>query len=277
MQILPSPAAAGPEATVRSGADQRRIYAWYVVVVLSVLYIVAFIDRVILNLLVVPIRAHFDRSDTQISLLQGAAFAIFYGLFGIPLARIADRGNRLWLIAAGVLVWSFATVSSAFAASFAVLVVLRIGLAIGEAALSPAALSMIGDLFPEEKRALPQSIYIAAGLVGSFVAFIIGSGVVQAVGDATSVDLGPLGRLAAWQAIFVLVGVPGLLLVPVMLATMSEPARRSASGKAGEAAPSLRQVIEELRSKPRLYVGLLIGGGLLAIITSSLPAPAGCW
>jgi MFS family permease len=243
------------------------IYSWYVVLLLSALYVVSFIDRVVLNLLVDPLRAEFGLSDTQISLLQGAAFAIFYGVFGLPLARIADVGNRKILIIAGVVVWSLATISSAFATGFAMLVALRAGLAIGEAALSPAALSMFADLFDKDKRSLPCSIYVAAGLVGSFAAFIVGSVVVDWV--EAGGRIGPLAALEPWRAVFVLVGLPGLVLAVLMAVTVREPCR--ITGPKDET-PSLRQVMGVLQAQPRLYIGMLVGGGLLAIVTSSLPA-----
>lgn len=250
-------------------ANYRPVYGWYVVALMSALYLVSFIDRVVLNLLVGPLKAEFQVSDTQLSLLQGVGFALCYGIVGVPLARMADLGNRKFLIFGGVLLWSVSTLGSAFATGFGMLVVLRMGLAIGEAALSPAALSMFADMFPSRQRSLAGSIYIATGLGGSFAAFIIASGVVAWLGTGTEIRMPMLGELKLWQAVFVIVGLPGLMLALVLLFTVSEPARNATDDNNR---PTSGDVLAEFRQRWRLYASVALAGGLISNVVSSLPA-----
>src|SRR3989338_6264000 len=130
-------------------------YAWYVVVILFLAYTLAYIDRQVIALLVEPIKRDLQINDTQISLLQGFAFVIFYTITGIPLGRLADRKNRRLIIAAGIFLWSIMTAVCGLARNFWSLFAARVGVGIGEACLSPAAYSMIADLFPKAKRGVP--------------------------------------------------------------------------------------------------------------------------
>ncbi|MBF8270217.1 MAG: lgoT, partial [Gammaproteobacteria bacterium] len=134
-------------------------YAWYVVVILFLAYTLAYIDRQIIALLVEPIKHDLQISDTEISLLQGFAFVIFYTITGIPLGRLADRKNRRLIISAGIFLWSIMTAVCGLARNFSNLFLARIGVGIGEACLTPAAYSMIADLFPKPKRGVPISFY----------------------------------------------------------------------------------------------------------------------
>ena len=133
-------------------------YAWYVVIVLFIAYTISFIDRQIMSLLIEPIKRDLAISDTQISLLHGFAFAIFYTVLGIPLGRLADRKNRCFIISAGIFVWSLMAGACGLAKSFWFLFMARIGVGVGEASLSPAAYSMISDYFPKEKRGIAISL-----------------------------------------------------------------------------------------------------------------------
>ncbi|TAJ69804.1 MAG: MFS transporter [Phenylobacterium sp.] len=230
--------------------------AWWTVALLGLLYILSFVDRVILALLVAPLKADLGVSDLQLGLLFGPAFAVFYALVGLPIARLADRGDRRKLIVAGVLLWGLATVASGFAGSFWLLMVLRIGLAIGEAALTPSAYSLIGDLFPPEQRARAASIYSAAGMAGASGAYVVGAMVVQGV-DAAAAG-GHALPLGAWQLVLVIVGAPSLACGLLFALTVREPAR----AQAGEGAPGLSEVMAHLRARARLFVGLFAGAGL---------------
>lgn len=234
--------------------------AWWAVALLGLLYILSFVDRVILALVVAPLKADLGVSDMQLALLFGPAFAVFYGLLGLPIARLADRGNRRNLIVAGVLLWGVATVASGFAGTFWVLLTLRVGLAIGEAALTPSAYSMIGDLFPPERRALAASVYSATGMAGASGAYILGAVVVQGV-ETASVS-GHALPLAAWQLVLVIVGLPSLLVGVLFALTVREPRRMQSA----DAAPSLVEVIAHLRGRARLFVGLFAGAGLTQAI-----------
>lgn len=230
--------------------------AWWAIALLGLLYILSFVDRVILALLVAPLKADLGVSDVQLGLLFGPAFAVFYALMGLPIARLADHGNRRNLIVAGVLLWGVATVASGFAGSFWLLLVLRIGLAVGEAALTPSAYSLIGDLFPPERRAMAASIYSATGMAGASGAYILGAAVVQGVDAA--VAAGHALPLAAWQLVLVIVGVPTLLCGLLLALTVREPRR----AEAAERAPGLAEATAHLRRHARLFIGLFTGAGL---------------
>ncbi len=199
--------------------------AWYAVVLLGMLYIVAFVDRVILALLIQPLRAEFAISDTQISLLIGFTFALFYALVGLPIGRMADRINRRRLILASTVIWAACTFGSGFATSFGMLCLLRIGVAVGEAALSPSAISMIGDLFPPSRRAAATSVYMALGALGATGGYILGGLMVGAIGQIDSVSVPLIGAVKPWQFTFILVSLPAVILGLIFLFTVREPAR----------------------------------------------------
>ena len=232
---------------------------------LSALYVLSFVDRMILALLVSPLKASLGVSDVQLGLLFGPAFGIFYAALGLPLARLADRGNRRRLIVAGVLLWGAATVASGFAGTFSLLVMLRVGLAIGEAALTPAAYSMIGDLFPPQRRTLAASVYSGIGNGGAFASFILGSMVIHALGGAAGMSAG----FQSWQLVFFAVGIPTIAVGLIFALTTREP-ERIASSRA--AAPSVAEVVAHVRSNAALYIGLFGGAGLLQAIGYSWTA-----
>jgi MFS family permease len=219
-EVVAPPASAKP----RIGA-----YAWYALFVLVLVYIVNFVDRQILSILVGDIKRDLSVSDAQIGFLYGTAFAVFYALFGIPLGRLADSWYRGRLMAMGLALWSSMTVLSGFANSFGMLAAARIGVGIGEASASPAAYSMISDSFPKERRATALSIYSSGLYIGGALSLPIG-GLVVARWSAAYPDpaLAPLG-LAGWQAAFLAVGLPGLLLALWVL-TLREPLRGASDG-----------------------------------------------
>ena len=204
-------------------------YAWYALFVLVIVYIVNFIDRQILSILVGDIKRDLGVSDAQIGFLYGTAFAVFYALFGIPLGRLADSWYRGRLMAMGLAVWSSMTALSGFANSFGMLAAARIGVGIGEASASPAAYSMISDSFPKERRATALSIYSSGLYIGGALSLPLGGLVVSrwtaAYPDPATAPLG----LAGWQAAFLAVGIPGLLLALWVL-TLREPLRGASDG-----------------------------------------------
>ena len=153
-------------------------YSWYVVFVLIVAYTFSFIDRQILTLLVGPIRETLQISDTQISLLHGLAFALFYSILGIPIGRMVDSRKRTTIIAVGIAVWSVMTAVCGLAQNFVQLFLARIGVGVGEAALSPGAYSMISDEFPPEQRPRALSLYISAAYIGAGIATIAGGALI---------------------------------------------------------------------------------------------------
>lgn len=220
MSSLPDTSAApAPAAPVRVSP-----YAWYALGVLVIVYALNFVDRQILSILAEDIKGDLGLEDAEIGFLYGTAFAVFYALFGIPLGRLADNWYRGRLIAIGLALWSSMTALSGFASSFAMLAVARIGVGIGEASASPAAYSMISDYFPKEKRATALSIYSSGLYIGGGLSLPIGGFVLSrwklAYPDPA---LAPLG-LTGWQAAFLAVGVPGLLLALWVL-SLKEPQR----------------------------------------------------
>ena len=213
-----------PPARPRIGA-----YAWYALFVLVLVYIVNFVDRQIISILVGDIQRDLKVSPAQVGFLYGTAFAVFYALFGIPLGRLADSWYRGRLMAMGLALWSSMTALSGFATSFTVLAAARVGVGIGEASASPAAYSMISDSFPKERRATALSIYSSGLYIGGALSLPVGGFVVASWNRAYPVAAeAPLG-LAGWQAAFLAVGLPGLLLALWVL-TLREPLRGASDG-----------------------------------------------
>jgi MFS family permease len=211
--------------------------AWYLVFVLLIFYIFSFIDRQIIALLVEPIKRDLQVTDTQIGMLQGLAFVVFYTLFGIPIGRLADRMNRKSIIAVGVIAWSAMATCCGLAKNWTQLVLARMGVGVGEAALSPAAYSMISDAFPREKQGRAFSVYNMGIAIGAGIAMLVGGLVVAAISEEGKMYVMPVfGEVRAWQFVFIVTGLPGLLL-PLLLLGVREPVRRglmkmhSASGE----------------------------------------------
>ena len=241
-------------------------YAWYVVVVLLLAYILAFVDREIIALLVPDIKASLQISDTQMSLLLGGAFAVFYTFFGVIIAWFADRGNRRWLIFAGVTFWSLMTAACGFATSYAALFLARVGVGAGEAALNPSALSILKDYFPPDKIGRAIGLYTAGVSSGSGLAFIFGGAIYPKIKAAGPVELPLLGWHEPWQLMFIYVGLPGLLIALLAL-TVKEPVRREflASGVKPIASP-VNKTLAHLFSRWRAFLVLFFALSGLAIM-----------
>lgn len=203
---------------------------WTTLFVLLLLAIVAYLDRQILSLLVDPIRHDLKITDFQVGLLQGFAFAILYSVFGLPLGWAVDRYQRRLVIFFGVSVWCLATMSAGLAQSYGQLLTARIFVGMGEAALSPAAYSMISDLFPKRRLAFVLSVYMIGQQLGSTVALWVGSAAITWAAHGITLPL--FGTLSVWQATFVVCGIPGLL-IGLLVFTVPEPARRTLAHEAG--------------------------------------------
>ncbi len=239
--------------------------AWYAVAVLFVAYALAFVDRTILTLLVGPIRADLHISDTQVSLLHGFAFAIFYTIMGVPIARFADVGNRRNIIALSAVAWSITCCACGVARNFRSLFLARIGVGIGEAGLSPAAYSMMADLFPEKRLSLAMSVYTSALYLGAGLALIIGGAVLGMAARLPPMNLPWVGILHPWQLTFFVVGLPGLLVGALML-TLGEPLRRAKRAVAGVQKARIRDTAAFMRTHARAYRGHIVGFTLISVV-----------
>ncbi len=204
------------------------------VIMLMIAYILSFVDRYVLGLMVEPIKADLGLTDTQMGWLLGLSFAIFYTTMGIPLGYLADRKRRTWLISIGITVWSIAAFTSGLARNFWHLFFARMSIGAGEATLSPSAISIISDSFPQEERGKPIAVYSAALGIGAGVASLVGAGVLSWAKSVPEITVPILGVVAPWQVTFFIVGAPGLLM-GILFLFMREPVRhREGMGQEGE-------------------------------------------
>ena len=203
----------------------RPLLAWSIVLLLMAAYTLSYVDRQILSLMVGPIRRDLHLNDTQISLLQGLAFALFYSFLGLPFGRMADVTSRVRLISFGVAFWSAMTALCGLSHNFFSLFLARIGVGAGEAVLSPAAYSLIHDIFPKRRAGLALSLYVLGISLGGGLALVIGAQMVQAVQNHPPIIAPVLGEMYAWQFIFFYLGLPGVLMALLIL-VIREPRRR---------------------------------------------------
>ncbi|WP_309751956.1 MFS transporter [Novosphingobium sp.] len=226
--MQPTPTDSPPEKKASS-------YSWYVLVVLVLVYVLNFIDRQILSILAVDIKKDLGLTDSDLGFLGGAAFAVFYALFGVPLGRLADNWNRKRLLAIGLALWSTMTALSGFARNQLTLSLARMGVGVGEASASPTAYSLISDYFPKRQRATALAIYSSGLYIGGGVSLLIGAKIGQ-LWNAAYPGGGPLG-LVGWQAAFLAVGIPGLLMALWVL-TLREPVRGAMDGVESPSSPT---------------------------------------
>ena len=230
---------------------------WFLVVMLTVGYIFSFVDRYILGLLIEPIKAEFDLSDRSIGWLL-SAFTLVYGFVGIFMGWLVDRGKRLWIVSIGVALWSVATVATGMAKNFVQLFTARMGVGIGEATLSPATFSMIGDSFPTEKRGKPIAFYSAALPIGAGLASLLSGAVIAWTASSGSQSLPYFGELSPWRYTMIIVGLPGLLLALIFL-LMKEPARRPAAASSNVISGSgFTDALRYLWDNKALYIGFVL-------------------
>lgn len=246
-------AAATAEATHAAGRP-RPIVAWAILAALFAAYIVSFVDRMIVGLLVEQIKADLKISDTQVSLLQGLAFALFFTVAAIPIGRLVDRVHRPRAVAAGITLWSVMTIACGQVASFGGLFLARMGVGVGEAVLSPAAYSIIADSFPRRRLGLAMGIFGLGSAIGAGLAFMIGGAVIALVANADSVTIPAFGTLRPWQFAFVVAGLPGLLIALLFL-FIPDPRH----GGVAPAVMPLRTVWQHLARDAGLYWSIFIG------------------
>jgi MFS family permease len=243
-------------------------YAWYVVFVLMVVYLFSFLDRSILSLMVEDLKTGLDlERDWQVAVLMGPAFAVFYTIFGIPFGRAADTRSRKHIISLGLMIWSLMTVGCGFARTFTHMVLLRVGVGVGEASLSPSAYSIIADSFDGKKLARAISVYASGIYLGSGLAYLIGGQVVTALRGTAPWEWPLVGAIPGWQKVFVIVGLPGLLVVPLVLLTLREPRRKNRVESSADAGPTglpARQVFAYMRANWKILAAHNIGFALLS-------------
>lgn len=251
MTSIPTEAVAAPAAAPAHGQSEARVRVALVLLLLC--YMFNFIDRQIVNILAEPIGQELNLSDTQIGMMTGLSFALFYTVLGIPLARFADRPrtNRVALISFCLALWSSMTALGAAAQNFTQMLLARIGVGAGEAGCTPAATSLITDLVPPHKRASAMAFYGLGLPIGSLLGLAIGGTVSDAYG---------------WRAALVIVGLPGIVLALVVLAVIREPRKQFAAlNIRREPTPPLREVIAEILGS-RAFVWMLIGSSASAFL-----------
>lgn len=204
----------------------KPLVAWSTLFILFLAYMSSFVDRMIIGLLVEPIKADFQISDTQVSLLLGLSFAIFYCLVALPIGRLVDVWSRKKIITTGITLWSLMTALCGLAQNYTHLFLARVGVGVGEACLTPAAYSILADTFPPKRLGLAMGIYNMGTAVGAGLALIIGGTIISLVTGENygKISLFGITGLAGWQWVFILVGLPGLFIA-LMTSLIKEPDR----------------------------------------------------
>ncbi len=226
-------------------------YINYILFMLTVVYVFNFIDRQILVILQESIKKDLHLSDTQLGLMSGFTFALFYVSFGIPIARLADKRNRKKIITISLIIWSGMTALSGRAQNFMQLLLARIGVGIGEAGGSPPAHSIISDLYPPQRRATAMAIYSTGISIGILVGFLLGGWIDQYFG---------------WRSAFLVVGIPGIVFASIFYLTVKEPVRGLSENKtdASESIPVKEVMVSLWRSRSFRYLAL--GTGMAAYV-----------
>jgi len=246
-----------------------RLKAWWVVASMFAASIVSVIDRGILSLVVDPVRHDLGISDVQISLLQGLSFGIFYAIVGIPLGLSADRLSRRRLLIAGIATWSAATLCGGLAASFGELFAARLLVGLGEAALAPCAVSMIGDMFPPDRRGRPISIYLLGQSFAGGLSVMLTGKILSAVPQGRFAWIGWFDGLAPWRVAFILAGLTGIPVI-LMLLNFREPVRRGVRLDGDRA--TLKHVLRYLRINWIVFVPFYAGFAMLVMQAYSVGA-----
>jgi MFS family permease len=258
------------ESISDEGAWPGTAHAWWAVILLSAAYLLSFVDRTVINLLVQPIERDLQISDTQFGALQGVAFGLFYILAALPLGRLADSYSRRGIIAGGLAVFTAFSMASGLARSYSSLFVARMGVGAGEASLLPAGYSILSDSFPPERLGRAISVFTIGAFLGVGLSYIWGGTVIGWFGDVEELTVPVFGSLRSWQLAFIIVALPGLLLVPLMF-TVREPRRRGLRKLANRNVLPARAVMREIWLR-RKALGPLLAG--FAIVTLSGQASA---
>jgi len=242
--------------------------AWFGVGVLVIAFVFSIADRIIISLLVDPIKRDLNLTDTDMGLMMGLAFAIFYALMGLPIGRWADKYSRRTIIGVGIFLWSIMTALCGLARNFWELFLARVGVGVGEATLSPAAYSMIADYFPKDKLGRALGVYQSGAFLGVGLALIFGGLAIRFAATADDVSLPLIGVIAPWQLAFIVVGLPGVLVAALMF-LVKEPARQGLSATHDKEI-SLGEAIRFAWDRRRIFLSHYTGFALLALPMTTL-------
>ena len=242
----------------------KPIYAWFFTSILLVAYIISFIDRQMINYLVVPIKEDMGLTDFEISFIQGWGFVLAYIIFSIPFGRIVDKVNRVRVLIGGIIIWSVATAACGFSKNSWQLVLSRSGVGAGEAALTPASWSIISDLFPVEKRSFPMSIYLMGPYIGQGLSLLFGAQILRIYNEPVTLFESII--VQPWQIIFLIIAVPGVILGLLMFA-LKDPVRKEVLvSEKEEGTDSIQEVFAYVIKNIGAYMPLLIGSAFIVVL-----------
>jgi MFS family permease len=244
---------------------------WIAVSVFLVLYALAYLDRQVLTLLVDPIRKDLGATDFEISILQGAAFVLFYTICSLPIGWAVDRFSRRRIIFVGILIWSAAAAAGGLARNYWQLLLCRFGVGAGEAALSPSAYSMLSDLFPKERLAGAMAVFSSGAIVGGAISLAVGGLVVSLAKGSEGYVIPVLGEVRPWQLVFLITGAPGLVLA-FLVFLVREPARKGRIRGASSAKTGPAGLIPFLRGRWRFYAAHIAGFSLFNLMVAAYVA-----
>lgn len=257
---------ADPAARPLPASDRVPAQAWWMLAVLLLLYTLSFVDRIVISMLVDPIKATLKLTDVEMGLIIGPAFGVAYCIFGYVFGLAADRRSRRAVIFAGVTLWSLSAGLSGLAASFAALLLFRTGVGAGEAALTPAAYSMLTDRFPRRRLTTAMAIYQMGAKLGTAVAFAVGGVSIAFAATLHHTDWPVIGTMEPWQIALGLTGLPGVLLA-LLVFTFREPLRGAHAGPAvAERAP----LLPFLRAEAAALLPMALGFAAISITMYSL-------
>ena len=246
-----------------SASWPKPIYAWFFTSILLFAYIISFIDRQMINYLVVPIKEDMGLTDFEISFIQGWGFVLAYIIFSIPFGRIVDKVNRVRVLIGGIIIWSVATAACGLSKNSWQLVISRSGVGAGEAALTPASWSIISDLFPIEKRSFPMSIYLMGPYIGQGLSLLFGAQILRIYNEPVTLFESII--VQPWQIIFLIIAVPGVILGLFMLA-LKDPVRKEVIVTDKDEKDSIRDVFSYVIKNIGAYIPLLIGSAFIIVL-----------
>ena len=242
-------------------------YAWFVVSLLVLAYAFGVVDRIVIGLLTQSIKADLSLSDTELGLIQGLAFSLFYAMFALPVGLLVDRWKRVPVLWSGVFIWSLATVACGFAGGFATLFLARVFVGAGESTTTPGSSSMIADYFPPAERARAFGVFNMGGSIGIGIAYLLGSVAIELAASVQSLAPALLGGFRQWQIVFFLVGAPGILLALLMAVAIREPVRRG--GAPTTAKISLVPLWREMRTNRVALIAIMFGAVMNVMIVNA--------